>query len=91
MSVTKSRNMFKSLFLRKIKDKGYKSIRDFTDKTGIARSPITKTIRGINVPSMDTVNHWCESLDCTPQERKEIFQSIYVPSDDEERPATLAS
>jgi predicted transcriptional regulator len=74
-------NKFKTLFLKKIKDKGYKSIRQFTDIANISRSPITKTIRGISMPERGTVQRWCDALDCSAQERAEIFQAVYVPED----------
>lgn len=75
---------FKSLILKKIKDKGYRSIRQFADLNKISRSPISKTISGATIPEKATVQRWCALLDCSAQERTEIFQAIYVPEEVEQ-------
>jgi transcriptional regulator with XRE-family HTH domain len=89
--MSRPNSKFKVLLLRKIKANGYKSIRDFSDKKSISRSPITKTIRGISTPERSSVQRWCDALNCSPQERNEIFQSVYVPDDELEEESNRAA
>ena len=81
--MNKVSSRFKPLLLKKLQDNGYTNVHKFATAKGFTRSPIVKALHGNSKPTPDSLNKWCEALNCTAQERKEIFHAAGHLSPDE--------
>lgn len=81
----------KPLLTQKIQDRGYSGIRAFAKAHGLNHSTIVKAMNGNSVPRRNIVERWCEALECTKQERIEIFHAAGYVAPDELEDETLVA
>lgn len=75
----------KSVLQSKIESRGFHGIRDFARSANLNHSTIVKAMNGNSIPKREIVAKWCKALNCTPEEREEIYNAAgYVAPEDED-------
>ena len=69
---------FRSLLENKIRSKGYAGVNTFARENKINRNPIARAVLGVTRPTLESLNLWCQALECTAEERAEIISSVYI-------------
>jgi transcriptional regulator with XRE-family HTH domain len=73
---------FKNLLHKKLGENGL-SIQGFAIKHGFSRSPLMRALSGAVKPSAESLEKWCQALECSPEERRELYKSVgyYTPEE----------
>jgi hypothetical protein len=66
---------FRDLMSRKLKERGYRSVNNFVTVHGFVRNALARAMAGMTRPSPENLDRWCEALECTPQEKKDLYHS----------------
>jgi hypothetical protein len=66
---------FRDLMSKKLQARGYRSVNNFVEVHGFVRNALARAMVGISRPSPENLDRWCEALECTPQERKDLYHS----------------
>jgi hypothetical protein len=74
---------FRELMDNKIRSKGYKNVSQFVVKNGFNRNALARGMAGITRPSPESIDRWCDVLECSPIEKKEIYHSVGHLTQDE--------
>lgn len=86
---------FRSLMTKKLKEKNY-TVNRFAVTHDVPRQPIARAMIGVSRPSVESLNKWCQLLECTSEERTEMFHSVghFTPeelAEDEEEESSHAA
>jgi hypothetical protein len=72
---------FRALMKAEIRRRGYHTVEDFIRVNQLPPAALKKALVGMTVPSRDSLNTWCQLLECLPERRREIFVSVYLDAE----------